>query len=145
MSTDHFLDVAGRSPGDVLSHHKLRRTQQRVTLLALIWQHHPFHFTADELYRLTGPSNALSVATVYNTLNIFLAHGLISEVVTRHGERWFDSTTTAHHHLYNVDTQTLTDIPTALLSVAFMESFGDAYDVDKVDVIVHVRDRTSQI
>ena len=53
----------------------------------------------------------VSKATVYNTLNLFCERGLLRTVDVDPTRQYYDSSTGAHHHFYNVDTGELTDIP----------------------------------
>jgi Fur family iron response transcriptional regulator len=61
--------------------------------------------------RLKAADSGVSKATVYNTLNLFSARGLIREVMVDPVRKFYDSTTHPHHHFYNVDSGELSDIP----------------------------------
>ena len=79
------------------------------------------HWSADSLYaQVSEGEPATSKATVYNTLNLFRAQGLLRTVDVDPTRQFYDSSTVAHHHFYNVDTGELTDIPldSVLLQVA---------------------------
>lgn len=60
---------------------------------------HPTHPTADEIFEALRDSiPTLSKTTVYNTLKLFVAHGVIDEVfIDRTSER-FDGNTLLHAH-----------------------------------------------
>ena len=45
----------------------------------------------------------MSKATVYNTLNLFAARGLIRQLSVDSERTWFDSNTAAHYHFHDVD------------------------------------------
>ena len=53
----------------------------------------------------------ISRATVYNTLGLFAAHGLVREVHLSRDSVVFDANTDPHHHFIDEETSRIYDIP----------------------------------
>ena len=51
-----------------------------------------------------------SKATVYNTLNLFAAKGVIRQLAVDGDRAWFDSNTEPHYHFQDIETGALTDL-----------------------------------
>src|SRR5210317_1192690 len=91
--------------------HNILMTPQRVEIASVLLER-PQHLSADQIIdKLRVNGSAVSKATVYNTLNLFSQRGLIKEVMVDPVRKFYDSTTHAHHHFYNVDSGQLSDIP----------------------------------
>jgi Fe2+ or Zn2+ uptake regulation protein len=72
----------------------------------------PVHMTADQVLaaaRARLPS--LSRATVYAVLQLFVRRGLLKELPIDGAATVYDSNTAPHHHLYDVDTGAVADLP----------------------------------
>ena len=80
----------------------------------------------------------MSLATIYNTLNVFTKSGLLKEVVVDPGRSYFDTNLTDHYHLYFEDTQTLVDIPAEEISLR-LPAHPCGTTVSRVDLIIRVR------
>ena len=90
--------------------HGILPTPQRVEIAGIILER-PQHLSADQIIdRLRAAGSAVSKATVYNSLNLFSARGLVKEVMVDPVRKFYDSTTHAHHHFYNVDSGELSDL-----------------------------------
>jgi Fur family iron response transcriptional regulator len=90
----------------------LRPTRQRLALGMLLWAGENRHVTADKLHaEAKAAGYAVSMATVYNTLNQFVESGLLREVVMDGGVTCFDTNTEPHHHFLHEECGTLEDIP----------------------------------
>jgi Fur family iron response transcriptional regulator len=83
----------------------------------------------------------ISKATVYNTLNLFREKGLLRTVDVDPTRQFYDSSTTAHHHFYNVDTGELTDIPPDSVVLHVATALPPGTEQAGVDVVVRVRGR----
>ena len=59
--------------------------------------------------RVNGGEASVSKATVYNTLGLFAAHGLIKGVKVDPSKVFCDSNPMPHHHFYHTTTGELTD------------------------------------
>ena len=114
-------------------------TAQRVDL-ALLTLARPQHLSAEQIIgaiRATGLK--ISKATVYNTLNLFREKGLLRTVDVDPTRQFYDSSTSAHHHFYNVDTGELTDIPLDSVTLHVATALPPGTEQAGVDVVVRVR------
>ena len=97
--------------------HGVRPTAQRLRIASLLLGR-PQHLSADQvLAGLRGLGMRVSKATIYNTLNLFAASGLIGQLSVGSHRCWFDSNTDAHYHFHDLDTGALMDV--ALRDVEF--------------------------
>ena len=114
-----------------------RATPQRVAILALI-REKDWHFTATQLHqKLRARGVKMGLGTVYGCLNELLARDYIREVRgIGTAEKWYDSNTRPHHHIWNETTQQLVDIPPLEIKPALAPPPG--YEAD-VDVVVRLR------
>jgi len=64
----------------------------------------------------------ISRATVYNTLNLFVAKGLVRSHTITEGAQIFDPTTDPHHHFVDEETGVIHDVPWEALRVEGVEA-----------------------
>src|ERR1700752_3858498 len=94
-----------------LSECGIRPTAQRVQI-ALLLLAAPQHLSAEQILASLRASGArVSKATVYNTLNLFAARGLIRQLSVDGSRAWFDSNVDPHYPFHDLDTGALTDVP----------------------------------
>lgn len=119
----------------------LRPTRQRVTLAALLigdGQHR--HVTAESLFEAARDiGDAVSLATVYNTLSAFCDAGLMQEVTVDGSKSYFDTNTHDHPHFYWEDEGRLTDAPSDQLIIAQLPNAPDGAEIASVDVVIRLR------
>jgi Fur family iron response transcriptional regulator len=119
----------------------LRPTRQRVTLAALLigdGQHR--HVTAESLFEAAkDQGEAVSLATVYNTLRAFCDVGLIQEVMVDGSKSYFDTNTHDHPHFFWEDDATLTDAPSDDLVISKLPDAPDGAEIASVDVVIRLR------
>lgn len=116
-------------------------TAQRLAVAAILFEA-PAHFSAEQvLARVTESGMAVSKATVYNTLGLFARKGLVREVVVDPNRTMFDSNVAPHHHIYNVDDGTLTDVPLEAATLAGLPERPAGTEVVGVDVVIRVRNK----
>lgn len=116
-------------------------TPQRVEIARILLAQ-PQHLSAEQvLSALKGGDMAVSKATVYNTLGLFAEKGLVREVIVDPSKVFYDSNCSDHHHFYDVDSCTLTDIDARDIAVGGLPDVPEGKIVDRVDVIVRVRNR----
>ncbi|MGC3939278.1 Fur family transcriptional regulator Irr [Roseobacter sp. EG26] len=119
----------------------LRPTRQRVTLAALLigdGQHR--HVTAESLFEAAkSHGEAVSLATVYNTLRAFCDVGLMQEVTVDGSKSYFDTNTHDHPHFYWEDDATLTDAPSEELVIARLPDAPEGAEIASVDVVIRLR------
>ncbi len=124
-----------------LESHGITSTPQRVEIARILLAR-PQHLSAEQvLSALKRGDLSVSKATVYNTLGLFAEKGLVREVIVNPNKVFYDSNCRNHHHFYDVDSCTLTDIDARDIDVAGLPDVPDGKVVDRVDVIVRVRSR----
>jgi len=97
----------------LFARHKIRCTAQRLAVYEALARTSD-HPTAEELFRMVRPrTGRLSLATVYNTLDMLCDAGLCRRLPTNGGCR-FDADMTDHQHIRLRDTGTIRDVPPAL-------------------------------
>ncbi len=134
--------TAERQAREKLTRAGLRPTRQRVSLGALLFKGECRHVTAEALHAEARASGeAISLATVYNTLNAFTEAGLVRQVAVDGARVYFDTNTAAHHHFFDVESGALTDIPAAAVDLGAAPEAPAGFDVERVDVIVRLRKR----
>lgn len=103
----------------------------------------PVHLTAEQvLARARQQIPDISRATVYSTLQLFVDRGLLRPLVIDGIATVYDSTLTPHHHIFNVDTGEVSDLPDGHVQVLGLPDLGGDFDVAEVDVVVRVRERS---
>ncbi|MBD3678869.1 MAG: transcriptional repressor [Rhodobacteraceae bacterium] len=126
---------------DWLSEAGLRPTRQRVALAALlVGDGQNRHVTAESLFAAAQDTgDAVSLATVYNTLRAFCDAGLMHEITVDGSKSYFDTRMDDHPHFYWEDTATLTDAPAEELEIARLPKAPEGAEVSKVDVVIRLR------
>ncbi len=117
-------------------------TRQRVEIGACLFDGDK-HVSADQVLEMVnqGPYE-VSKATVYNTLGLFAGKGLLREVVVTPGKVVYDTNTSDHHHLYNVDTGDLQDLSPEDIQVSRLPELGGDVRIDGIDIIVRVSSKS---
>lgn len=119
----------------------VKPTSQRLEIGQLLLSA-PQHLSAEQiLSELRRRGSRISKATVYNTLKLFLQHGLAREVSVDATRQFYDSTTGHHHHFYNVDTGELIDISPDDLAFSRLPELPAGTETEDVEVIVRVRNK----
>ena len=125
--------------GALLQAHGILPTPQRVDIAALLLASAQ-HVSADQvLARVNEAGGAVSKATVYNTLGLFAERGLVRQLIVDATRVFYDSNTRPHHHFYNVDDGTLTDVPVDEVAIRDLPAPPPGTYAEGVDVIVRVR------
>lgn len=120
----------------------LRPTQQRVALAHLLFSQGDRHFTAEKVYNeATQSSLQVSLATVYNTLNMFAKLGLLREIGVDGTTTYFDTRTGDHHHFFVEGEGEIRDIPTTQITIGKMGSVPEGYEISRVDLVIRLRKR----
>jgi len=119
--------------------HGILPTPQRLEIAEILFEK-PQHLSADNIIdRLRGRGSSVSKATVYNTLNLFAARGLINECLVDPERRFYDSVTTPHHHFFNVDTGELTDIRADDIVLGGLPPLPTGTETQSVEITIKVR------
>ena len=118
---------------------RIAPTAQRVEIAQVLFAR-PQHLSADQvLAQVNRDRSRVSKATVYNTLGLFAKRGLIREIIADPARLFYDTNTSEHHHVYNVDTGTLTDIEAEAVTIGALPDLPDGTVADGVEVIIRVR------
>jgi Fur family iron response transcriptional regulator len=132
-----------REISELLREAGIPATLQRVEIARVILSRHT-HMSADQVLGAvleTVPD--MSRATVYNTLKLFREKKLVRELIVDPERVVFDSNTEPHYHLYNAERGTLIDVSADELKVVGMPKLPPDLQLDEVDVIIRVRDRSA--
>mgnify|MGYP001010530859 CR=1 FL=1 len=122
-----------------LRSHGIAPTHQRIEIANALFSRCE-HQSADQILAAVNIHHSeTSKATVYNTLRLFLAKGLIREVIVDPSKVFYDPNTSPHHHFYNMVSGELTDIPADALQVAGMPTLPEGMLAESIDVIVRIR------
>ena len=126
-----------------LSQAGLRPTRQRVALAALlVGDGKDRHVTAESLHAASqSAGEAVSLATVYNTLRAFCDAGLMQEVMVDGSKSYFDTRTDDHPHFFWEDEARLTDAPADQLEITRLPDAPAGAEIAKVDVVIRLRRR----
>ncbi|MDP2740971.1 MAG: transcriptional repressor [Pseudorhodobacter sp.] len=119
----------------------LRPTRQRRTLAALlVGDGHNRHVTAEGLYAAAREAGeAVSLATVYNTLRAFCGAGLMQEITVDATRSFFDTRMDEHPHYFWEETSEVTDAPANELVITQLPRAPEGAEVVRVDVVLRVR------
>ncbi len=124
-----------------LSECGIRPTEQRVQIAALLLSV-PQHLSAEQITEALRRSGAqVSKATVYNTLNLFAAHGLIRQLRVDGECAWFDSNVAPHYHFQDEQTGTLTDVAPHDVQFSRLPEPPSGMEVAGIDVVIRLRRR----
>jgi Fur family iron response transcriptional regulator len=121
--------------------HGIMPTPQRIEIANILLEQ-PQHLSAEHIIeQLKAARSGVSKATVYNTLNLFSQRGLVKEVMVDPVRKFYDSTTHAHHHFYNVDSGELCDIPDEKVCFQELPELPEGTERESIEVLIKVRDR----
>ena len=121
----------------------LRPTRQRMDLGELLFGGSDRHVTAELLHEeALGKRIPVSLATVYNTLHQFTRAGLLREVAVCGSKTYFDTNIGNHHHYYIEKDGRVLDISGPDLRVDGIAEPPEGLEVSRIDVVVHLREKT---
>lgn len=117
----------------------LRPTRQRCALAGLLFDGGPRHVCAEQLAEEARRAGiAVSLATIYNTLNQFMEAGLLREVPVASERSYFDTNMTAHHHFFDATTGQLTDVDDSTVAFAALPNPPDGHHIEGIEVIFRI-------
>lgn len=138
------INQTGQDVSDIkalLESHGINSTVQRLEIARILFAK-PQHLSAEQiLAALQGRNLCVSKATVYNTLNLFAANGLVRQMVIDPDRVFYDSNITGHYHFYNQDTGELTDLDARQLEIQRLPELPENTFQCGVDVIIHLRNK----
>lgn len=124
--------------------HGIMPTSQRSAIASVLFAA-PRHMSADQvLEEVNRTDKRVSKATVYNTLNLFAAKGLVREVMVDTSKVFYDSNTEPHHHFYNEDDGTLTDFPAEALRFACLPDLPEGTETRDIEVVIRLRNQNGK-
>lgn len=123
----------------LLKSSRLKPTEKRMALAAILFDGDDKHVTAESLLRSARLSKiSVSQATVYNTLNQFCNVGLLRRIAIDGSCSFFDTNVTPHHHIYYEDERRLVDVSAERLTVDGMPHLPSANTIRSVEVLIRV-------
>lgn len=119
----------------------LRPTRQRLALASLlVGDGQDRHVTAEGLHHAASRAGeAVSLATVYNTLRAFCGAGLMREIVVDGARTVFDTNMTDHPHFFWEEDGTLSDAPASELVIGRLPEPPAGAEIASVDVVIRLR------
>ena len=139
VQPSHDYPLSRAEVSALLEEHGILATQQRVDIAHVLFQRAQ-HLAAEQvLARVTADYGHVSKATVYNTLGLFVRKGLLREVLIEPGRTFYDSNTRDHHHVYNVESGELEDIPASSVAIQADPAIVDGGEVEGMDLVIRVR------
>lgn len=125
----------------LLREHGITPTHQRMEIAQVLFARQE-HLSADQILAMVNARHAeTSKATVYNTLRLFLEKKLVRELIVDPARIVYDPNTAPHHHLYDVVSGQLTDIPAGDIRVLGLPPLPPGVETEGVDIIVRTRAR----
>jgi len=122
-----------------LSECGIRPTGQRVRIASLLLCA-PQHLSAEQILATLRSAGArVSKATVYNTLNLFAARGIIRQLSVDGSRAWFDSNVAAHYHFHDTDSGALIDVPVPEVEFSRLPPPPPGTEVAGIDLIIRLR------
>ena len=119
----------------------LRPTRQRLALAELLvgdGRHR--HVTAESLFESAKTAgDAVSLATVYNTLRAFCEAGVLQEITVDGSKSYFDTNTHDHPHFFWEDESRLSDAPSEELVIQRLPAAPEGVEIASVDVVIRLR------
>jgi Fur family iron response transcriptional regulator len=76
---------------------------------------------------------------------VFAKSGMVHAVNVDPERIFYDSTISAHHHFYNIDTGQLMDIPLEDLSFEEIPKLPDNTEIEDLQVIIKVKNKASTL
>lgn len=122
----------------MLQHYKISPTRQRVEIAEFLFQC-PQHLSAEKILDgVTNEGKRVSRATVYNTMGLFSSKGVVREVLIDRERVFYDTNTSEHQHIYNVDTGELSDLHNVELDAPPADKLPEGVRVIGTDVVYKV-------
>lgn len=119
----------------------IRATDQRLQI-AVILLSAPRHLSAEQIAESLRRDGArVSKATVYNTLNLFAARGLIRQLSVDGTCAWFDSNVEPHYHFHDEQSGALTDVAVHDVQFSHLPEPPAGMEVAGIDLVIRLRRR----
>jgi Fur family iron response transcriptional regulator len=117
----------------------IRITEQRLRIASILLAA-PQHLSAEQVAEALRREGArVSKATVYNTLNLFAARGIIRQLSVDGSRAWFDSNVDAHYHFHDPSSGALIDVPVPEVEFSRLPPPPPGTEVAGIDLIIRLR------
>jgi Fur family transcriptional regulator, iron response regulator len=141
MGTDEItrghVDVVAR-----LQARGIRATAQRLQIAELLLAA-PQHRSAEQIAdTLRSRGIEVSKATVYNTLNLFAARGLIRQLAIDDTRSWYDSNVEPHYHFHDETTGALVDVALPEVEFSRLPAVPAGMEVASLDLVIRLRPKS---
>ncbi len=134
-------DFSGSEAASKLLSCGIRVTDQRLQI-AMILLSAPQHLSAEQIADALRREGArVSKATVYNTLNLFAARGLIRQLSVNGECAWFDSNVGPHYHFQDEQSGALQDVALCDVQFSHLPEPPAGMEVAGIDVVIRLRRR----
>ena len=128
----------------VLELNGIQATPQRVAIAEVVLDS-DCHPSADQvLEKVFERGTNVSRATVFNTLNIFVEHGLCRALVLTEGHVVYDPKMERHHHLVDEDSGRIYDLPWDAVEVKVNRPV-EGFEVEQLEVVVRGRRHSTDL
>src|SRR5580693_4495227 len=119
----------------------IRVTDQRLQIASILLSA-PQHLSAEQIAEALRREGArVSKATVYNTLNLFAARGLIRQLSVNGDCAWFDSNVGPHYHFQDEQSGALQDLALGEVQFSLLPEPPVGMEVAGIDVVIRLRRR----
>ena len=126
---------------EMLKSSPLKITNQRVSLLNILFKEGNKHFSAEDVYKEVGKDGLkISLATIYNCLNQFTTHGILKMVKVSSDKVYFDTNLESHHHFFCKSSGELTDIDSKKVYISKFPKIPKGKKLNSIEVIVNISD-----
>jgi len=136
-------------PDDVLLARRLaacgiRATGQRLRIARVLLKA-PQHLSAEQITEVLhrGDGEPVSKATVYNTLNLFAARGLIRQLNVDGARAWFDSNVEPHYHFHDESSGAIQDVPLPEVAFSRLPPAPEGMEYAGLDLVIRLRRRST--
>ena len=117
----------------------LKVTSQRIKIISLLFQKGNSHHTAEDVHSLVKKKGLnISLATVYNTLNLFSQHGILRILRVPSDKFFFDTNLKPHHHFFCKKSEKLIDIKNSDIKLAKVPKPPKGRVISSVQVFVNL-------
>lgn len=124
---------------DLLQRYGINPTRQRIGVVQVLFSKLQ-HLSADQILTEVNARHLYaSKATVYNALKLFVAKGMVREVLVDPSKTFYDPNTEGHHHFYDVVSGQLTDIAADKITISSLPALPTGMVSEGIDVVVRVR------
>ncbi|HEY2418446.1 MAG TPA: Fur family transcriptional regulator [Steroidobacteraceae bacterium] len=122
----------------------IRITEQRLRIASILLAA-PQHLSAEQVAEALRREGArVSKATVYNTLNLFAAQGLIRQLSVDGECAWFDSNVGPHYHFQDEHTGALRDVELQDVQFSRLPEPPAGMEVAGIDLVIRLRRRSER-